>query len=209
MLFLLLLSASNLLFMQNIMAEAEKNKILILGDSLSAGYGIERGKNWVDLLAERLAANGSEFILVNSSISGDTTANGLSRLQGEIERHQPVIIIIELGANDGLRGMPLSYIQGNLEKLIHLSLNADTQVLLVGMRSPPNYGKKYTQQFHSIFTSLAQQQQINLLPFLLEGVAGQPELIQADGLHPNQEAQPRIMQNVWEQLSPMLSRYES
>ncbi len=188
----------------NLSAEPGAKTILILGDSLSAGYGIDQGQSWVNLLSARLTEGNSDYTIVNSSISGDTTANGLHRLHDKLELYQPAIVILELGANDGLRGMPLTYIKSNLEQMITQSLDANASVLLAGMRIPPNYGKKYTQQFSRLYSTLAQQHQVSLLPFLLQGVAGQPELIQPDGLHPNQKAQPRIMQNVWEHLSPML-----
>lgn len=204
--YLLLLLLSSFLSVHSLSAEPEAKTIVILGDSLSAGYGIEQGQGWVDLLSARLTEGNSDYTIVNSSISGDTTANGLRRLQDELERYQPAVVILELGANDGLRGMPLTYIKNNLEQLITQSLDANASVLLAGMQIPPNYGHKYTQQFSRLYSTLAQQHQISLLPFLLQGVAGQPELIQPDGLHPNQKAQPKIMQNVWEHLSPMLDK---
>lgn len=203
--YLTLLIVFSFLFAHNTIADTGgQHKILILGDSLSAGYGIEPGKSWVDLLSARLSADYTEYTLVNSSISGDTTANGLNRLPSELALHHPAIVIIALGANDGLRGMSLHYIKNNLQKLISQSLDAHASVLLVGIQIPPNYGKKYTRQFTRLYPELAQQYQTPLLPFLLQGVAGDPEMILPDGLHPNQKAQPRIMQNVWVHLSPML-----
>jgi acyl-CoA thioesterase-1 len=203
---LTLLIVLSFLFARSTIAESGQNKILILGDSLSAAYGIEQSKSWVELLSARLAADYNEYSLVNSSISGDTTANGLNRLPSELEQHHPAIVIIALGANDGLRGISLPYIKNNLQKLISQSLDANAKVLLAGIQIPPNYGKKYTHQFTRLYPALAQQYQTDLIPFLLQGVAGQPEMIQSDGLHPNQKAQPRIMQNVWEYLLPMLTK---
>ena len=176
---------------------AEAPVILIVGDSLSAGYGVASGRGWVTLLQQRLTERGYPHRVVNASISGDTTSDGLSRLPAALQREQPALVLLELGANDGLLGQPPSLTHDNLSKLITLSQQAGARVLLAEMRIPPNYGPAYTQKFHATFAELARQHAIPLIPFLLEGVAGNPVLIQEDGLHPRTEAQPRILENVW------------
>jgi len=197
----LILLIMSLLVINTIQAE---DNILILGDSLSAGYGIKQEKSWVYLLQEKLDQQYPQYQIVNASISGDTTANGLNRLPQALQQYQPKLVIIELGANDGLRGLPLSYAKKNLEKIIQLGLEQHTKILLVGMRIPPNYGKKYTQAFAAIYPQLAEQYQLSLVPFMLEGVAGNPTFIQADGLHPNADAQPMILEHIWSALSSLL-----
>ena len=182
-----------------------KDNILILGDSLSAGYGIKQEQSWVYLLQQKLAQNYPHYQIHNESISGDTTANGLNRLPGGLQQYQPKLVIIELGANDGLRGLPLNYIKKNLQKIIQLCLQEQAKILLVGMRIPPNYGKKYTQAFAALYPQLSEQYQLAQIPFMLEGVAGNPKLIQSDGLHPNAEAQALILENIWKGLSPLLN----
>jgi acyl-CoA thioesterase-1 len=178
----------------------------VLGDSLSAGYGIPAEQGWVSLLQRRLAERGFPHQVVNASISGDTTSGGLSRLPAALERHRPTLVILELGANDGLRGqLPLA-MANNLGRMIELSRQAGAQVLLAEMRIPPNYGPSYTQKFQATFGELAKHYDILLIPFLLEGVAGNPALIQEDGLHPRAEAQPRILDNVWPVLEPLLKQ---
>jgi len=179
--------------------------ILIIGDSLSAGYGLEPGKGWVTLLQQRLDARHLFYRVVNASISGDTTANGLNRLPAALHTHLPSLVLIELGANDGLRGLPLATMSQNLSTMISLSQSQSAKVLLIGMRIPPNYGKRYTDAFFTLYASLASQYQLSLVPFLLEGVGARPALMQADGLHPNEMAQPTLLDNVWEKLLPMLS----
>jgi acyl-CoA thioesterase-1 len=187
-------------------APAGTPAILVLGDSLSAGYGIPAEQGWVSLLQRRLAERGFPHQVVNASISGDTTSGGLSRLPAALERHRPTLVILELGANDGLRGqLPLA-MANNLGRMIELSRQAGAQVLLAEMRIPPNYGPSYTQKFQATFGELAKHYDIPLIPFLLEGVAGNPALIQEDGLHPRAEAQPRILDNVWPVLEPLLKQ---
>lgn len=181
--------------------------ILVFGDSLSAAYGLsspERG--WVSLLDSRLKAERYPYQVVNASISGETTAGGLSRLKQAIAQHQPSILILELGANDGLRGLPVDAMQQNLTKMLTLAKQNNLKVLLVGMRIPPNYGPQYTQAFHDSFTTLAKQFKVSLVPFLLENVAGKPDLNQDDGLHPTADAQPIILNTIWATLQTLLKK---
>ena len=185
-------------------ARAESPVILVLGDSLSAGYGIPVEKGWVNLLQRRLVERGFPYRVVNASISGDTTSGGLSRLPAALELHRPAIVVLELGANDGLRGQPPMAMSRNLSRMIERSQQAGARVLLAEMRIPPNYGPLYAQKFQATFGELAQHYAIPLIPFLLDGVAGNPALIQDDGLHPRAEAQPRILDNVWAVLEPAL-----
>ncbi len=185
-------------------AGAESPVILVLGDSLSAGYGIPVEKGWVSLLQRRLVERGFPYRVVNASISGDTTSGGLSRLPAALELHRPTIVVLELGANDGLRGQPPMAMSRNLSRMIERSQQAGARVLLAEMRIPPNYGPLYAQKFQATFGELAQHYAIPLIPFLLDGVAGNPALIQDDGLHPRAEAQPRILDNVWAVLEPAL-----
>lgn len=179
-----------------------QDNILILGDSLSAAYGIKPEQSWVYLLQQRLNEKQPKYQLVNASISGDTTANGLNRLEAALQQSQAKIVVVELGANDGLRGLPISYASKNLEKIIQTIKQKQIKILLLGMRIPPNYGKKYTQVFAAIYPKLAKKHKLALVPFMLESVSGNPILIQADGLHPNAQAQPLILENIW----PFLSR---
>ena len=188
------------------LVRAEAPVILVLGDSLSAGYGIPAEQGWVNLLQRRLTERGFPHQVINASISGDTTSGGLSRLPTALERHRPALVILELGANDGLRGQPPMAMATNLGRMIELSRQAGARVVLAEMRIPPNYGPLYTQKFQATFGELAQRHQIPLVPFLLDGVAGNPALIQDDGLHPRAEAQPRILDNVWPALEPLLVR---
>lgn len=185
-------------------AHAEAPVVLVLGDSLSAAYGIPTEQGWVSLLQRRLAERGYPHQVVNASISGDTTSGGLSRLPAALEQRRPALVILELGANDGLRGQPPMAMSRNLARMIELAQQADARVLLAEMRIPPNYGPLYTQKFHSTFDELAKRYDIPLIPFMLNGVAGNPALIQDDGLHPRAEGQPRILDNVWEVLEPVL-----
>ncbi len=185
-------------------AGAESPVILVLGDSLSAGYGIPVEKGWVNLLQRRLVERGFPYRVVNASISGDTTSGGLSRLPAALELHRPAIVVLELGANDGLRGQPPMAMSRNLSQMIERSQQAGARVLLAEMRIPPNYGPLYAQKFQATFGELAQHYAIPLIPFLLDGVAGNPALIQDDGLHPRAEAQPQILDNVWAVLEPAL-----
>lgn len=178
--------------------------LLVFGDSLSAGYGLKAGEGWVDLLGQRLAAEGYEFRLVNASVSGETTAGGLARLPRALELHQPAIMVLELGANDGLRGLPPAATRANLERMVQLAATRGIRVLLVGIRMPPNYGPRYTAEFDAMYARIATGERVALAPFLLEGVATEPSLLQPDNLHPNEAAQPRLLRNVWPQLQPLL-----
>lgn len=178
--------------------------ILVVGDSLSAGFGLRPGEAWPNLLEERLAERGCNGEVVNASISGDTTRGAVSRLPRALEVHDPDIVIIELGGNDGLRGFPLDVLRDNLEKTVTMSRSAGAQVLLLGMRLPPNYGSEYTDKFHQVYKNLAADEGIPLVDFFLAGVATRPELMQDDGIHPTAEAQPVLLENVWPALKPMV-----
>ena len=178
--------------------------ILVVGDSLSAGYGIELRDGWVMLLQQHLTRLGYPHKVVNASISGDTTAGGRARLPGALKRHHPQFVILELGGNDGLRGLSLRETRANLDAMIKAAKAAGAQVLLVGIHLPPNYGPDYTGKFHAIYHDLARSRNIALVPFLLEGVALTPGLMQPDGIHPRAAAQPRLLDNVWIYLEPLL-----
>ncbi len=178
--------------------------ILLLGDSISAGYGVPLDQGWATLLQARLKVEGLPERLVNVSVSGDTTRGGLARLPEALKRHRPRILIIELGGNDGLRGISPSEMKANLDKMIRLARGAGARVLLVGMRLPPNYGSAFTKRFEQIYRELAEEQGVPLVPFLLEGVATDHALMQADGIHPNGSGQPRLLANLWPYLRPLL-----
>lgn len=180
--------------------------ILVLGDSLSAAYGMDQNAGWVSLLQKRLTEQSYDYRVVNASISGATTRGGLSRLDQALQAHSPAIVILELGANDGLRGLTLQEMRGNLAAIIEQSRRNRVNVLLVGMRLPPNYGPAYTKKFHDTYVDLANRYRIPLVPFMLEGVATDFSLMQSDGLHPNAEAQPRVLENVWKHLRGMLKK---
>ena len=185
-------------------AFAEKNKsILVLGDSLSAGYGINPAEGWVNLMNEPLKKYGN-WELINASVSGETSSGGNARLPALLTEHKPSIVIIELGANDALRGQPLKILQGNLQLMIDTSTKSGAKVLLIGMQIPTNYGPRYTREFSETYPKMAEKNKLPLVPFLLEGVATHPELFQKDGLHPKTEAQPTIVKNVWALLETML-----
>jgi len=179
-------------------------KILIVGDSISASYGINPKSGWVNLLANKITQEKIPYQVINASISGDTTINGVNRLPALINKHKPDIVIIELGGNDGLRGIQINVIQNNLERMIKASRINGAKILLAGMKIPPNYGRRYTQSFHQIYLNLADKYSISLVPFMLEGVGGQASLMQADGIHPTAKAQPLIVETVWKYLSLML-----
>ena len=183
---------------------ANTPKILIVGDSLSAEYGLPRGTGWVSLLDKRLSYPQSSWSLINASISGETTAGGQARLATLLKTHQPQIVIIELGANDALRGLQLQTTEKNLRQMIQASKKSGARVLLLGMRIPPNYGADYSNQFFRLFAKLAESEQIEYVPFFLEKVADKAELFQADRIHPNVEAQSILLENVWPKLQPML-----
>lgn len=178
--------------------------ILVYGDSLSAGYGIAVEKGWVNLLSDRLQAQGYGYRVVNASVSGETTTGGLARLPRALATHRPSIVIIELGGNDGLRGLPLATTRANLDAMIALAAAGRRPVVVLGMRMPPNYGERYTGGFAAAFGELARRHRAALVPFLLAGIADQPALMQADGLHPNERGQPLLLDNVWPALQPLL-----
>ena len=185
-------------------AHALGGVILVLGDSLSSAYGLDVDNGWVNLLAKRLEENRSGYRVVNASISGDTTNSGATRLPRALARYRPDIVVVELGGNDGLRGLPLSVTRANLERIINDSQAAGARVLLLGMRLPPNYGPAYTNAFHAIYEELADQYQTSRVPFLLDGIGGVEGMMQADGIHPRAEAQPLLLENVWPRLKPLL-----
>lgn len=178
--------------------------VLVVGDSISAALGLDTRQGWVSLLQERLREGGFEHQVVNASISGDTTSGGLARLPALLSQHRPQLVIIELGGNDGLRGQPAAQLQQNLARMVDLSKEAGASVLLLGMRLPPNYGQRYTEAFARTFSDVAQDKQVPLVPFLLEGVGGVPGMMQADGIHPAVAAQDKLLDNVWPTLKPLL-----
>ncbi|HEX7034545.1 MAG TPA: arylesterase [Pseudomonadales bacterium] len=184
--------------------ESAESTILVLGDSISAGYGIQRERSWVEQLGVRLDVEGSGWRVINASVSGETTAGGLARLPDALERHQPDVVIIELGGNDGLRGYPIASIRDNLSRMVALARDAGCRVLLVGMQIPPNYGPRYTRAFVEVFAEVAEEHDVPLVPFLLEDVALRPGLMQADGIHPTAEAQEMLLDTVWPHLAPLL-----
>lgn len=180
--------------------------MLVYGDSLSAAYGMPERRGWVALLEERLKRERPDYSVVNASISGETTAGGLARIAKVLAREKPAIVILALGANDGLRGLPVAAMKQNLAGIIERSKKANARVLLVGMRMPPNYGEQYTRAFERAFAELAKSHRTALLPFLLEGFGEKPELFQADRIHPSEVAQPAVLKNVWGALAPLLRK---
>ncbi len=176
----------------------------MFGDSLSAALGIRPEQGWVALLAQRLQTQGYGYQVVNASVSGETTAGGLERLPRALQLHRPSIVILELGANDGLRGLPVSAMRDNLARMVQLSQGAHARVLLVGIRIPPNYGPRYTEEFAAVYPELARQYHLPLVPFLLEKVALNPALMQEDGLHPDAAAEPAVLDTLWPYLKPLL-----
>jgi acyl-CoA thioesterase I len=185
-------------------AAAADKSILVLGDSLSAAYGIPRDRGWVALLAERLKRENPDYIVVNASISGDTSGGGRARLKPLLERHRPAVLVLELGGNDGLRGMPLAQMRTNLDAIIRDAHAISARVVLVGMKMPPNYGDVYAQSFEAVYRELARTHRIALVPFLLEDFADKPELFQPDRIHPTEAAQPLMLERVWAALKPLL-----
>lgn len=179
--------------------------ILVLGDSLSAEYGISRGAGWVKLLEDQLQKQSSPWIIFNASISGETSSGGLTRLPALIQQKKPGIVLLELGANDALRGLSIEQTEKNLRKMIQISKQSGAKVLLFGIQIPPNYGQDYTNQFKSIYPKLATQENIELLPFFLKGVASQKDYFQADNIHPNEKAQLQLFKNVWDAMTPYQS----
>jgi acyl-CoA thioesterase-1 len=187
-------------------AVASDRTILVFGDSLSAAYGIRPEQGWVALLTQRLQAQGYGYQIVNASVSGETTSGGLQRLPRALQLHQPGIVVLELGANDALRGLPLNGTRANLAQMVRLSQEAGARVLLVGIRIPPNYGPRYTEEFASVFPELAKQYHLPLVPFLLQDVALNPARMQEDGMHPNAAGETPILDTVWPYLKPLLKK---
>jgi acyl-CoA thioesterase-1 len=178
--------------------------VLVLGDSLSAEYGITRGSGWVSLLEQKLKTEKIDAAIVNASISGETTSGGRARLPALLGQHKPSVVVIELGANDGLRGLPVAAAEANLRSMVSLAQQNKAKVLLVGMRMPPNYGRAYTERFFGMYQTLSTQTKSPLVPFMLEGVADKPALFQQDRLHPRAEAHPTILANIWPQFSALI-----
>ncbi|MBI4189420.1 MAG: arylesterase [Betaproteobacteria bacterium] len=179
--------------------------ILVYGDSLSAAYGINQKDGWVTLLQERLRQKRLDYTVVNASVSGETASGGASRIAATLAAHKPAIVVVSLGANDGLRGLPLAQMRDNLAAIVRAAQKSGSRVLLVGMKMPPNYGPRYTRDFEQTFVALARRFRCALVPFLLDGVAGKRELLLEDNLHPTAEAQPIILENIWRELAPMLA----
>ncbi len=178
--------------------------VLVVGDSISAAFGLETSQGWVHLLQERLVEGDESWRVVNASISGDTTAGGLARLDPLLEEHTPEVVILELGGNDGLRGQSPVQLKQNLAEMTEKAQAAGAKVLILGMLMPPNLGRRYTEAFAKVFPEVASEHNVPLVPFLLEGIAGVPSMMQADGIHPTAEAQSRLLDNVWPALKPLL-----
>jgi acyl-CoA thioesterase-1 len=195
--------AATIAYSLGIAAQPAKT-LLVLGDSISAAYGIAPGSGWVDLLAKRVQRGHADYRVVNASISGDTTAGGRARLPALLKQHRPSIVIVELGGNDGLRGGDLRATRSNLDAIVAASQKAGAKVLIAAMRMPPNYGPAYVRQFDEVFTSVARERKAALVPFLLEGFAERANMFQPDRIHPTVEAQQAILDNVWPHLEPLL-----
>ena len=178
--------------------------ILVFGDSLSAGYGLAQGSGWVSLLEQRLHREKLDYEVVNASISGETTFGGRNRINSVLQEHKPAVVIVELGANDGLRGSAVETTRANLVAIVAACRKAGAKVLLVGMRIPPNYGPVYTRRFEAMFAEVARQQNTSLVPFMLEGFAEKRAMFQADGIHPSAQAQPRVLDNIYKRLRALL-----
>lgn len=188
---------------------AQAGTILVWGDSLSAGYGLEKGQDWPTLLQTRIDEKGFRHRVINASVSGETSSGGRSRLPAALAQHAPDILILELGANDGLRGLQPQLLADNLKAMVEAATAAGARVLLVGMQMPPNYGPAYTRRFNAVFGDLAERKDLPLVPFLMEGFADRPELFLPDGIHPTAEAQALILDTVWTKLQPMLSQTDA
>ena len=193
-----------LVFAPAVSTQVAEPTILVVGDSISAGYGIKLSEGWVNLLERRLRANGFPHQVINASISGDTSRGGLARLPDALARHRPDFVILELGGNDALRGLRLTELKKNMAAMTELSQQSGARVLIAEMRIPPNYGPRYTEKFQAVFGELAERYQATLIPFMLEGVATDPTLMQQDGIHPRAKAQPLMLDKVWQVLEPLL-----
>jgi acyl-CoA thioesterase-1 len=188
-------------------ATADTPAILVFGDSISAGYGLARvEQGWVGMLRAKLKDEGYGYQVVNASVTGETTAGGLARLPRALALHHPRVVILELGGNDGLRALPIDQMRSNLGRMVDLSVDSGAQVLLLGMRIPPNYGPEFTEKFFAVFADVARDKRAPLVPFLLNDIALSPNLMQADGVHPNELGQPKLLDNVWPRLRPLLHR---
>ncbi len=188
-------------------ANADTPAILVFGDSISAGYGlahVEQG--WVGMLRAKLKDEGYGYQVVNASVTGETTAGGLARLPRALAVHHPQVVILELGGNDGLRALPIDQMRSNLGRMVELSVDSGAQVLLLGMRIPPNYGPEFTEKFFAVFAEVARDKRAPFVPFLLNDIALSPNLMQADGVHPNELGQPKLLDNVWPKLRPLLRK---
>jgi len=183
---------------------AAPRTVLVIGDSLAAEYGLVRGSGWVPLLARKVAQQYPNYRVINASISGDTTSGGVTRLPALLQQHRPAVVVIELGSNDALRGLALDMTEKNLHAMVQAAGKSGAKVLLVGMRIPPNYGREYTERFMQVYANVAQTESAPLVPFLMDGIATDRSLFQADGIHPNEAAQPRLLENVWPKLAPLL-----
>lgn len=198
-LFLLLTFVTNLA-----LAQTSSSKLLVMGDSLSAGYGIDIQQGWVSLLEKELSKT-HKVQIINASVSGETSSGGKTRLPALLAEHKPDLIILELGGNDGLRGQPLKILENNLQAMIDASKSSGAKVILAGMQIPPNYGSRYSTQFKALYATLAEKNQAGLIPFLLEGIGGKAELMQRDGIHPTADAQPIIVDNVLPEIKKILT----
>ena len=185
-------------------AQVQAATVLVVGDSISAAFGLETQQGWVALLQEQLTKKSTDFRVVNASISGDTTAGGLARLPSLMAEQQPDYVIIELGGNDGLRGLSLQSMHTNLSQMVQQAKQQGAVVLLLGMRLPGNYGRRYTEAFYNVYQQVAEQEQVALVDFFLEGVGGVDDMMQADGIHPAQAAQSQLLENAWQGLEPLL-----
>ena len=188
-------------------ANADTPAILVFGDSISAGYGLARvEQGWVGMLRAKLKDEGYGYEVVNASVTGETTAGGLARLPRALALHHPQVVILELGGNDGLRALPIDQMRSNLGRMVDLSVDSGAQVLVLGMRIPPNYGPEFTEKFFTVFADVARDKRAPLVPFLLNDIALSPNLMQADGVHPNELGQPKLLDNVWPRLRPLLRK---
>ncbi len=184
--------------------QAQAATVLVVGDSISAAFGLETQEGWVTLLEERLREHNPEFKVVNASISGETTGGGLARFPQLLSEHQPDYVIIELGGNDGLRGLSLTQMSSNLTRMVQQAKQQDAVVLLLGMRLPGNYGQRYTEAFYNVYQQIAEQENVAVVDFFLAGVGGEEGMMQADGVHPTQMAQSLLLDNAWQRLAPLL-----
>lgn len=186
------------------MTQVQAATVLVIGDSISAAFGLETQEGWVALLQQRLDETNAEIEVVNASISGETTGGGLARFPDLLAQHQPEYVIIELGGNDGLRGLSIEHMTTNLTTMVRKAKQQDATVILLGMRLPSNYGQRYTEAFYNVYQGIAEQEQVALVDFFLEGVGGVDGMMQADGVHPTQQAQPLLLDNAWQSLAPLL-----